>query len=190
MTISSVTPSSPFISLDAFAKAAEGGQDVYVDIAGGRLQVLGTGATPGGRSVAWVAPDVDTTAMFTQTLAQSYGQGIASAVSRELGLAPNPGKPLSARTVAAAIDMAETSSHALSGVDFMTRLATSAAGNTPAFQQACKDVGVAPSGLDAGRRAALDQAMEARFEQAARSGQSPVSLATAAGWLRDLLKTP
>jgi hypothetical protein len=47
---------------------------------------------------------------------------------------------------------------------------------------------VAPSGLDAERRAALDQAMEARFDQAARSGQSPVSLATAAGWMRDLLK--
>ncbi|QVQ24846.1 hypothetical protein [Achromobacter deleyi] len=189
MTISSVTPSSPFISLDTFAKAAEGGQDIYVDIAGEKLQVLGMGATPGGRSVAWVAPDVDTASMFAQALAQSYGQGIASAVSRELGLEPNPGKPLSARTVAAAIDMAETSSHALSGVDFMTRLATSAAGNTPAFQQACNDAGVAPSSLDAARRTALDQAMEARFDQAARSGLSPVSLATAAGWLRDLLKT-
>ncbi len=188
MTISSVTPSSPFVSLDAFAKAAEGGQDVYVEISGEKLQVLGTGATPSGRSVAWVAPDVDTTAMFAQALAHSYGQGIASAVSRELGLEPNAGKPLSARTVAAALDMAETSSHALSGVDFMTRLAVSASGNTPAFQQACADAGVAPSSLDAARRGALDDAMQARFDQAARSGQSPVSLATAADWLRELLK--
>ncbi|MNK22379.1 hypothetical protein D3C87_406540 [compost metagenome] len=189
MTISSVTPSSPFVSLDAFAKAAEGGQDLYVDIAGEKLQVLGMGATPSGRSVAWVAPNVDTTAMFAQALAHSYGQGIASAVSRELGLDPSPGKPLSARTVAAAIDMAETSSHALSGVDFMTRLATSAAGNTPAFQQACTDAGIAPSSLDAARRAALDESMQGRFDQAARSGQSPVSLATASGWLRELIKT-
>lgn len=189
MTISSVTPSSPFISLDTFAKAAEGGQDVYVDIAGEKLQVLGVGATPSGRSVAWVAPDADTASMFTQALAHSYGQGIASAVARELGLEPSPGKPLSARTVATAIDMAETSSHALSGVDFMTRLATSAAGNSPAFQQACSDAGIAPSSLDTARRSALDQSMQTRFEQAARSGQSPVSLATAAGWLRDLLET-
>lgn len=82
MTISSVTPSSPFLSLEAFAKAAESGQDVYVDVAGERLQVLGVGATPGGRSVAWVAPNVDTTEMFAQALARTFGQGIASAVSR------------------------------------------------------------------------------------------------------------
>lgn len=86
MTISSVTPSSPFVSLDAFAKAAQSGEDVYVDIAGETLRVLGVGSTPGGRSVAWVAPNVDTTGMFAQALARSYGQGIASAVSRELGL--------------------------------------------------------------------------------------------------------
>ncbi|CAB3666712.1 hypothetical protein LMG26696_03659 [Achromobacter pulmonis] len=64
MTISSVTPSSPFVSLEAFAKAAQSGQDVYVDIAGEKLQVLGMGTTPGGRSVAWVAPNVDTTSLF------------------------------------------------------------------------------------------------------------------------------
>ncbi|NMK50021.1 hypothetical protein [Achromobacter sp. Bel] len=188
MTISSVTPSSPFISLDAFAKAAESGQDVYVEIAGEQLQVLGMGTTPSGRSVAWVAPNVDTTAMFTEALARNYGQGIASAVSRELGLEPNPGKPLSARAVATAIDMAETSSHALSGVDFLTRLATSAVTGAPAFQQACADAGIAPSSMDANRRAAIDQAMQARFDDAAQAGQSPIALGTAASWLRDLLK--
>ncbi|WZB66609.1 hypothetical protein WJ971_00480 [Achromobacter xylosoxidans] len=178
MTISSVTPSSPFVSLDAFAKAAQSGEDVYVDIAGETLRVLGVGSTPGGRSVAWVAPNVDTTGMFAQALARSYGQGIASAVSRELGLEPNPGKPLSARTVTLALDMAQTSRDALSGVDFMTRLALSATNDAPAFQQACRDAGVAPSGLDAGRRGALDQAMQARFDQAAESGHSPVSQAS------------
>ena len=189
MTISSVTPSSPFVSLEAFAKAAQSGQDVYVDIAGEKLQVLGMGTTPGGRSVAWVAPNVDTTSLFAQALAHSYGQGITSAVSRELGLEPNPGKPLAARTVAQALDMAQTSRDALSGVDFLTRLAVSASADTPAFQQACRDTGVAAASLDASRRDALDQAMQARFEQAALSGQSPVSLATAAAWLRDQLKS-
>jgi hypothetical protein len=188
MTISSVTPSSPFISLDAFAKAAESGQDVYVEIAGEQLQVLGMGTTPSGRSVAWVAPNVDTTTMFTEALARNYGQGIASAVSRELGLEPSPGKPLAARSVATALDMAETSSHALSGVDFMTRLAVSAVNGAPAFQQACADTGLLPSALDANRRTLLDQAMQARFEHAAQAGQSPVALATAASWLRDLLR--
>lgn len=153
MTISSVTPSSPFVSLEAFAKAAESGQDVYVDVAGEKLQVLGMGTTPGGRSVAWVAPNVDTTAMFAQ-----------------------------------ALDMAQTSRDALSGVDFLTSLALSATTGAPAFQQACSDAGVAPASLDAARRGALDQAMQARFDQASQSGQSPVSLGTAAAWLRDLLK--
>ena len=55
-------------------------------------------------------------------------------MSRELGLEPNPGKPLSARTVAQALDMAQTSRDALSGVDFLTRLALSATNGAPAFQ--------------------------------------------------------
>ncbi|WZB74541.1 hypothetical protein WJ972_28855 [Achromobacter insuavis] len=68
--------------------------------------------------------------------------------------------------------MAQTSRDALSGVDFLTRLALSATNGAPAFQQACSDAGVAPASLDAARRGALDQAMQARFDQAAQSGQS------------------
>lgn len=183
MTTPLFTPSLPLIPLDAFANAAESNQQVYVVISGGN-PVVQSGVDNSDAA----ASDAHTIAMFAQALAQRYGPGVARAVALELGLESRPGKALPAAIVAAAIDMAEVSFHALSGVDFMTRLAISAAGNTPAFLRACQEAGVAPSTLDATRRAELDQAMEARFGQAVRSGLSPVSPATAADWLRDLLR--
>src|SRR5690606_21349419 len=102
------------------ADQAKGGADALLVVSGKQVKVLGTGATPSGRSVAWVEPDDQTHRMFTDALARSYGQGIASAVARELNL-DKPG-PLTAATVNRAIDMAQTSRHALDGVDFALRL--------------------------------------------------------------------
>lgn len=188
MTIDSVsrpTPGSP--QLDAFTQAAQGGGDVYISVAGEQLQVLGTGTTPGGRSVAWVAPDVDTVSMFSEALARTYGNGIASAVSRELGLTASPGKPLSARTIELAVDMAQTSRQALDGVDFATRLACSASTGSTVFLSACAQAGIDPAGVDAQKRQAIDVAMQQRFDHAAGTGQSPVSLGTARTWLSAVL---
>ncbi|CAM3834722.1 hypothetical protein [Bordetella tumulicola] len=190
MNNSSVTPSSPLLSLETFTEAAKAGQHVYVTVNGEQRQVLGLGSTPQGRSVAWLTPDVDTTSMFTRALEHTYGPGIASAVARELGLMPNPGKALSSRSVEAAVDMANTSRHALSGVDFLSRIGTSSVANTSAFQQACHDVNVDPSTVTTEQRQCLDQAMHVRFEQAYATGQSPVSPATANQWLRELLQQP
>lgn len=188
MNNSSITSSSPLPSLEKFTEAAKAGQDLYVNINGEQRQILGLGSTPAGRSVAWLAPDVDTTSMFTQALAHTYGPGIASAVARELGLLPNPGKPLSSRRVEAAVDMANTSRHALSGVDFLSRISTSAMGNTSVFQQACRDRNLDPAMITPEQRQRLDQAMQTRFEQAYAAGHSPVPLATASQWLRELLQ--
>lgn len=188
MTIDSVSHSVPgYPQLDAFTQAAQGGGDVFISVAGEHLQVLGTGATPGGRSVAWVAPDVDTVSMFSQALANTYGNGIASAVSRELGLAASPGKPLSSRTIEQAVDMAQTSRQALEGVDFATRLACSASTGSSVFMAACTQAGIDPASLDAQQRHTLDASMQHRFDQAAATGQSPVSLDTARAWLTQLL---
>lgn len=188
MTIDSVSrpsPGSP--QLDAFTQAAQAGGDVYISVAGEQLQVLGTGTTPGGRSVAWVAPDVDTVSMFSEALARTYGNGIASAVSRELGLSASPGKPLSARTIELAVDMAQTSRHALDGVDFATRLACSASTGSAVFLSACSQAGIDPASVDAQKRQVIDVAMQQRFDQAASAGESPVSLATARTWLSAVL---
>ncbi|MFC4297799.1 hypothetical protein ACFO0J_07065 [Castellaniella hirudinis] len=175
-------------SLDRFEAATHGAESIYISVSGQSMQVLGTGTTPGGRSVAWVAPDVDTTRLFTEALAHSYGPGIAQAVARELGLEPSPGKPLSARTVAQALDMAQTSSQALSGVDFVTRLDCSASAQGAGFKAACQTLGLDPSNLDPQRCQDIDQAMQQRFDQAAAQGRSPVAPETAQDWLRALLQ--
>jgi hypothetical protein len=175
-------------SLDRFEAATHGAESIYISVSGQSMQVLGTGTTPGGRSVAWVAPDVDTTRLFTEALEHSYGGGIAKTVARELGLEPSPGKPLSTRTVAQALDMAQTSSQALSGVDFITRLECSAGGQGAGFKAACQALGLDPAGLDTRQRQDIDQAMQQKFEQAAAQGLSPVAPETAQAWLRELLQ--
>ncbi|MBV7485187.1 hypothetical protein [Bordetella sp. BOR01] len=191
MTIDPVTHSlSSTIALDAFSKAAQAGGDVYISIDGQALQVLGTGTTASGRSVAWVAPNIDITSMFSQALANTYGNGIANAVSRELGLTATPGKPLSARVITQALDMAQTSRQALEGVDFATRLASSASMNSPLFLDACARAGVPADSLTAAQRQHIDSAMQRRFDDAASSGQTPVAHDTVRGWLAELLTRP
>lgn len=175
-------------SLEHFEAAALGSEAVYISVSGQSMQVLGTGTTPGGRSVAWVAPDVDTTRLFTEALAHSYGTGITQAVARELGLEPSPGKPLSSRAVSQALDMAQTSSQALSGVDFVTRLDHSASARGAGFLSACRALAIDPSSLSPQRLQEIDAAMQLRFDQAAAQGQSPVAAETAQGWMRDLLR--
>jgi len=190
MTISSSVPVTPHSgpTLDAFAATAATGEAVYVSIDGQSMQVLGTGVTPGGRSVTWVAPDVDTVTMFTEALARTHGQGIAEVVARELGLQPSPGKPLSSRTVGLALEMAQTCSQAMSGVDFATRLEFSAASGGAGFQAACQALGIDPASVDAAQRQRIDEAMQLKFEQAEARGQAPVPPDTAQQWLRELLQ--
>ncbi|OZI33070.1 hypothetical protein CEG14_19645 [Bordetella genomosp. 1] len=185
MTINSVSNSPGFVSLDAFAQAAEKGGDVYVTVVGEQFHVLGTGTTPSGRSVAWVATDADTTAMFSDALSRTYGNGIASTVARELGIAGGAGTPLSARTITQALDMAQTSRDALDGVDFMTRLDHNAAAGSAGFRSACAQLGIAPESLSGAQRQAIDMAMEQRFNAAAPQG--PVSAEQARQWLVELL---
>ena len=187
MTIQLPPSSAHGIPLDAFSQASRTEPAVVVSASGQSLRVLGVGATPGGRGIAWVAPDVDTTSMFTQALGQTYGSGIASAISRELGLTPSPGKPLSSRAIERALDMAQTSRQTLAGVDFATRLDCSAVAGGPVFLGACKAVGMDPGSVTPQERQRIDQAMQQKFEQAAQSGQSPVAPADAQGWLRELL---
>jgi hypothetical protein len=127
--------------------------------------------------------------MFTNALAQTYGQGIAITVARELGLEPSPGKPLSSRVVALGLDMAQTSSRAMSGVDFATRLDASATVGGSGFTAACRALGLDPANVAPEQRRQIDEAMELKFDQAAARGQSPVSPETAQTWLRELLSS-
>lgn len=189
MTISPASILPPLPALEAYTEAARTAQDLYVNIDETQRQVLSWGSTQQGRSVAWVAPDIDTTSMFTRALAQTYGRGIASAVAEQLGLDPAPGKPLSSRTVMSALDMANNAKDALTGVDFMSRLSASAVSDMPIFRQACQDCHIDPKSLNAQQRQTLDLAMQDRFDQSVIMGFSPVPLAKIGEWLRELLKS-
>ena len=185
--LSASLPAQAPPDLDHFKAATEGADAVYISVSGQSMQVLGTGTTPGGRSVAWVAPDVDTTRQFTEALEHRFGIGISQTIVRELGLHPSPGTPLSSRTVERAIDMAQTSTLALEGVDFITQLDCSATTRGAGFQFACRTLDLDPAGFTAQQRQDIDAAMLARFQQAAAQGQSPVAPDTAQAWLRELL---
>lgn len=190
MTIHSPVSSQPSrqLSVEQFAEAAKGNESVYLSISGQSMQVLGVGTTPGGRTVAWVAPDVDTTRMFIEALQESYGPGIAKAIAQELGLQPSPGKPLSSRTVIHALDMARTAGRALSGIDFVTALEYSAQNAGLGFKAVCQDLNLDPGSLDDQQRKAIDQALQERFQQAASEGRSPVPPETVRSWLYEVLR--
>ena len=189
MTINRIAqpPDLNGLSLDAFSEAARAGDSVSISADGHTLKVLGTGTAPNGRSVAWVASDADTTSLFTQALGQTYGHGIATSVARELSLDPGPGKPLSARTIERAVDLAQTKRSVMDGVDFITQLGLSARSKGSDFLDVCRQTGVSPDGLDATARQRIDSAMQQKFDLAHQTGTGPVDSATARGWLRELL---
>lgn len=177
--------------LEAFRQGAEKGEAVQVTIDGQDFKVVAQGqmqgAGSGARSVAWVQGEADSTGMFVQALSQSFGHGLSSAVARELGLDPSPGKPLASRAVMQALDMAAIGQQALAGVDFLTRLEHSANAKGAAFEHVASSIGIDPARLTGDQRAAIDAGMQARFDAASAQGQSPVAHETAAAWLRDEL---
>lgn len=175
--------------LEAFREAAQQGDCMlHLSQDGAQWEVKAVGSTPSQRSVAWVEPQTDTTSAFLNALGQSFSQGITRAVARELDLSAAPGRPLSSRTVRQAVDMAQTSQTALSGVDFLTRLQVSTIGNTAAFAEACRHMGIDPAGIGAEQRTAIDARMLQRFEAAMAQGRSPVDEATARAWLAEELR--
>lgn len=190
--ISTYTGPSPQAVIDAFRESAGRGEAVRViEVDGQRFQVQAEGrleSSAGTRSVAWVREHTDTTGVFLNALAQRFGTGVASHVAQALDLAPSPGKPLAARLVPQAIEMAETSAQALAGVDFLTQLAHSARSGGTAFQAAAERAGVDSALLDADARARIDQRMQAEFAAAAARGESPVPQATATQWLMHHLR--
>lgn len=175
-------------SVDAFRSAAQQGDWVHVSQDGAQWQVRASGTTPSQRSVAWVEPQSDPTSAFVGALGQSFSRGIQASVARELGLQPAPGRPLSARTVLQAIDMAQTSQAAMNGVDFFTRLSVSATGSSAAFAEACRSAALDPAAFDAQQRAAIDVRVQQRFDAAVANGLSPVPEPLARQWLAEEIR--
>lgn len=174
--------------LQAFQEAAQQGQWLHVSRDGAQWQVKASGTTPSQRAVAWVEPDHDTTSAFVTALGQSFSRGVQSAVARELGLDPAPGRPLSGRLVQQAIEMARTSENALSGVDFFTRLQASAQHGSTAFAQVCQELGHDPARISPQTRAQIDQRVQQQFDAAQAQRLAPVPDGQARQWLLEAVR--
>lgn len=129
MTIANI-PSSlqslPTLGIDDFRRSAELGEEVHVQVDGEQFKLIASGQTPSARSVAWVESEgSNATGMFVAALEGSFGGRLSKAIADELGLQPTAGKPLSSRVVMQALDMAETASGALAGVQFAEQLTQS-----------------------------------------------------------------
>lgn len=181
-------------TLDAFREAASKGEDVFITVDGEQLRVLGEGRLPGsGRAVAWVEGGdgtSNTQRVFGDALAGRYGSGVAGAVMRELGIdTAAAGKPIAARTVRAALDMAATAGSAIEGANFAVRFAHSAAIGSPAFRDAVIAAGKVPDEVDASTRARIDAAFDARWQAAQAAAPGPLSMEQAAAWLREAVRS-
>lgn len=173
--------------IEAFRQGAAQAEELQAMVVDGHtFKILSVGQMPTNsqRSVAWVQGDVDTTALFMQAFSASFGGRLSAAVSQELGLAPAPGKPLASRVVTQALDMAQTGQQAFAGVDFSTQLAHSASAGSAVFNSLAAAQGIPPGVLSKAICSQIDSSMRQRFEAAASAGESPVSAAIAANWLR------
>ncbi|MFC4160031.1 hypothetical protein [Chitinimonas lacunae] len=170
------------LSLDAFRQAATQGESVSVSMTPDGPRVLAQGQTPSGRQVAWIEPDsvaTDTTQIFLQALQNGYGSRIGQAVARELGLSSAPSKPLSARQVEQAIEMATASQSAFSGLNFMSRTMLSASSLSGEFRQLCQQLKIDPSKLDSKVLAQIDADFQQRFDAASQGDLEHIDLVTA-----------
>jgi len=174
--------------LDAFRASAHGADTLHVHLAGGGFHVLGQSAYASGgteRRVSWVDdPATDTSGLFLQALADTYGSGISTRIARELGLRPAAGQPLSARTVENALQAAETGQQALAGVDFLTMLEHSTRHGSPVVKQVIQELGIDPARLETRVQQRIDEAMRQRFAEAAAAGQTPVPPELARNWMK------
>ena len=177
------------LSLNSFHESAKKGDTLQVVHDGAAWTVWASGTTVSERFGARSQLDIDTTAIFADALGRAYSRGIQDAVVRELGMEPQPGKPLQSRLVLQAIEMAETSRKALQGVDFMTQLMFSAAAHSERFVAVCLELGLSPDSVSPPQRAAVDANMRERFAQAAQQGQFPVAPELAQQWLTAELST-
>jgi hypothetical protein len=179
-------------SISDFKRAAQEGVMVEIFIDGSTFDVRARGHlnTHGGsdHSVDWVTPQQqDTTHFFLQALRKSYGDKLSSITSRELGIESTRGKPLASRIVINALNMAETSSTALCGVDYFTRLEHSAEFGGSAYRKALIELKIESSLIREDQKKSIDKLMLEKFDQEASAGRSPVASNVVKNWLFDEL---
>ena len=178
-------------TLEAFASAARAAGDdgeVRVRLDGQTYLVLAAGRTPSGRDVSWVtSTEPDAAAIYLAVLKKHFGPRLAGAVADHFPTDLRPGTPLRARVVTEAMHMADRSLTAFSGVDFLSRLQGSALARGPQFDAACRRHGIDGAALPVETRAAIDRALQQRFQLAMVNGESPVPAARVQQWLEEIL---
>jgi len=179
-------------TLDAFlnaASSAENDGELRVAIDGEKFLVLAKGRTANGREVAWIAnTEPDATSIYLEVFRRHFGARITEAVVGQLNGELVPGKPLFARTVTLALEMADRSLTALSGVDFLTRLHSSAIARGRNFDDTCLRMGLDAKQINDEVRASIDAEIQKRFQQALTIGESPVAFTTLQGWLEESMR--
>ena len=179
-------------SISAFKRAAQEGVMVEIFIDGSTFDVRARGHlnTHGGsdHSVDWVTPQhQDTTHFFLQALKKNYGDKLSAITSRELAIESTHGKPLASRIVINALNMAETSSTALCGVDYFTRLEHSAEFGGSAYRKALIELKIEAPLIREDQKKSIDKVMLEKFNQEAAAGRSPIASIVVKNWLLEEL---
>ncbi len=179
-------------TLDAFINAARAAGDegeVRVRIDGSNCLVLATGKTASGRDVSWIAnAEPDATSVYLSVFQKHFGKRLTNAVLEHFSDELSPGKPLSARTVTLALEMADRSLTVLSGVDFLTKLQSSAVAHGHNFEAACKRLGLNPATFNIETRTRIDGVIQNRFRAAFLDGESPVDMDRMQQWLLEAIQ--
>jgi len=193
MTHQSHTPDTMNVpTLDDFiaaAKAAGSDGEIRVELDAQGYRVLAAGRTPNGRDVSWVAsPKTDAVALYLASFQKRFGERLTDAVMANFTDELDGGKPLSARTVSLAAEIVDRSLTALSGVDFLSHLNSSAAVKSIGFESACRKLKIDGAALSADARKRIDTDLQQRFQAALLNGESPVAQEQATRWLEDCLR--
>ena len=179
-------------TLEAFINAARvAGEDgeVHVKIDGSNYLVLATGKTASGRDVSWIAnTEPDATSIYLSVFQKYFGNRITSAILEHFSDELSPGKPLAARTVTLALEMADRSLTVLSGVDFLTKLHSSAVARGHNFDQVCMQLGIDTSTIEPEARTRIDNEIQRLFRDAFINGESPVESNRLQQWLEEAIR--
>lgn len=178
-------------TLDAFisaAKAAGDGGEVKVCIDGKKYLVLATGRTASGREVSWIAnAEPDATSIYVAAFQKHFGKRLTEAVVGHFANELKPGKPLAARTVTLALEMADRSLTVLSGVDFLTKLHSSAIARGRNFDETCQKLGIDPANISQQARVRIDAEIQQRFQSAYANAETPVPIDHLQQWLHEAI---
>jgi len=168
-------------ALTAILQAAEAAPWVLARRNGDGVEVVPWPQGPGDAALA-ASGGADTVTALLSALQLQYGRLGARTAQQDLGLRPQPGRPLLSRTVRDAEASAAAVSTLQEGQGYALRIAHSAVLGGRGYALCCQRCGVDPQALPRERREAIDAQMALHFR--AEPDPRPDEVA---GWLCALL---